>query len=191
MWRRTGRAGAMRAVARAYFIMRVRGAATRVIRRIRWIPYCARRFGPYPSDALHPMDTLRCGKSFFTFDTMCVIPILHPMDTLRCGKSLLAFHTMCVIPKKKMIPSEMSNGGVLLRSALPIIRGVPASLNGGRPNSSPYSAWSLSAVNRGIGDTVSRYDVCDSLGAILCEAIPWAKLAADDWHTSLLPDTSH
>ena len=65
----------------------------------------------------------------------------------------------------------MSNGGVLLRSALPIIRGVSASLNGGRPNSSPYSAWSLSAVNRVIGDTVSRYDVCDSLGAILCVAI--------------------
>ena len=62
-----------------------------------WSPYCACRFGLHPSDASHPMDTLRRGKTFFTFHTMCVIQTLHLMDTLRCGKSSL----MCVIPKKK------------------------------------------------------------------------------------------
>ena len=79
---------------------------------------------------------------------------LHQIDTLRCGKSLFAFYTMCVTPEK-IIPSEIINGGVLSRNALLNIRGVFASLNGGRPNSSPYSDCSVSAVNRDIGDTVS------------------------------------
>ena len=66
---------------------------------------------------------------------------------------------LCVLSQKIKIPSDTINGGFISSNAFPNIRGVFASLNGGRFNSSPYCACSVSAVNRDIGDTVSRYNV--------------------------------
>ena len=97
---------------------------------------------------------LRCGKSHFTFDMMCVITTC--LRWILCGAANPYSHSIrCVLSPKKMIPSEISNGGVLSRNALPNIRGVFASLNGGRPNSSSYWVWSVSAV---IQDIALRID---------------------------------
>ena len=61
--RRAGRAGAMRADARAYSIMRARCGKSGIS--------LTRALGLYPSDALHSMDTMRCGKSGTSW-TLCL-----------------------------------------------------------------------------------------------------------------------
>ena len=69
-----------------------------------------------------------------------------------------------------MIPSVATIGGILSNNAFISIRGVFASLNGGRASSSPYFSCNASAVSRAIAR---------SQHAILEHQNSWAKMATD------------